>query len=439
MSLLIYSLAWYAATPLVAGYLLWRALRQPAYRSHWSERWSLGRVRRPAQPVIWVHAVSVGETRAAQPLLDALAARYPQAALLLTHMTPTGRQAGLELYGKRFGDRLHQAYLPYDLPWSTRRFLAGWRPAVGILIETELWPNLVRACRQADVPLALVNARLSERSLRKGQRWSGLIVPALQSVAVVAAQTEADASRIRALGRSEVAVTGNLKFDIDPVPELVERGRAWRGAFGDRPVVLAASTREGEEVLLLQAWRSAVADAESSMPLLVVVPRHPQRFEQVAQAISAAGLRFLRRSDLDRSEAWSTGVAPDAVLGDSMGEMFAWYAMADVAIIGGSLLPFGAQNLIESCAVGTPVVLGPHTFNFAEAAAQALAADAAVSVADAPAAVREAIAIAMDRPLRERRSAAARRFTEMHRGATRRTMSTLMPSLDAMASPGARR
>lgn len=427
MSLVLYSIGWWLVSPLAMLYLLWRSRRQPEYRRHWAERWGVVRARSGRTPLVWVHAVSVGETRAAQPLVDALLARDPALRVLLTHMTPTGRQTGTDLFGKRWGERVVQAYLPYDLGYATRRFFAAWRPTMGIVLETELWPNLCAAAKRAGVPVAFVNVRLSEKSLRSGLRWRGLMQPAVASLACVVAQTEDDAQRVSLLGRSDVIVAGNLKFDVSAPAEMIERGRAWRAAFGDRAVVLAASTRDGEEALLLDAWRARRGDART---LLLLVPRHPQRFGEVEALVHARGLRVARRSAVLGDGA--AGAEPptrigevDVLLGDSMGEMFAYYGASDVAIIGGALLPFGGQNLIEACAAGVPVVLGPHTYNFAQAAEQAVAAGAATRVADADEAVQVALALVGNPPECERMSVAAEAFARRHRGATARTMAAI--------------
>lgn len=429
----LYTIAWYLAMPLALAWLFWRSRRQPAYRLHLGERFGVHARRADMQPLVWLHAVSVGETRAAQPLIEALLGRYPDCEVLLTHMTPTGRETGAALFA---GQRVHQAYLPYDLPFAVRRFLRAWRPTIGVLVETELWPNLVAAARAEGVPLALANARLSDRSLRKARRWAPLIRPALASLELVLAQTDADARRLAQLGRHAVPVLGNLKFDVVAEPALEERGHRWRAAWLARSVgglprfcVLAASTREGEEALLLDAWAQHLqppALASRFPPLLVIVPRHPQRFDEVAALIEARGWKMQRRSRLAEDAILDAQV----LLGDSMGEMAAWYAFADVAIIGGSLLPFGGQNLIEACGAGVPVIVGPHTFNFAEAAAQAIAADAAIRVSDASRAVDEALALVLDADQRQSMSDRARAFAERHRGATARTMQALAPYLD---------
>ncbi|MFM1990451.1 MAG: hypothetical protein RJA99_3408, partial [Pseudomonadota bacterium] len=389
----LYSLGWLLATPLVLAYLLWRGRRQPAYRAHWAERFGLAGGRRDDAPLIWVHAVSVGETRAAQPLVRALAEARPDARILLTCMTPTGRETARELYARPLGDRFAQAYLPYDGYGAPGRFLRAWRPSIGLLMETELWPNLVAAAEREHVPVALVNARLSPRSAERGRMQRALVVPAARRLAAVCAQSPADADRIAVLaGRAVDAVTGNLKFDNAPKPELLARGRAWRARIG-RPVVVAASTRDGEEALLRAAWaRHAPTGADA--PLLAIVPRHPQRFDEVVRDARTDGLAVARRAALD--DATTDWHAAGLLVGDSMGEMDAWYALARVAIIGGSLLPFGSQNLIEACAAGCPVLVGPSTFNFAEAADQAIEAGAACRVADADAAVREALRLLAD-------------------------------------------
>lgn len=431
----LYTIAWYLAMPWLLVHLLWKSRRQPGYRRHLGERFGAHPPRGDLQPLVWLHAVSVGETRAARPLVDALLERYPQHELLITHMTPTGREAGGMLFSH---PRVHRAYLPYDYPFAVRRFLRAWRPSVGLLMETELWPNLVAIAHEEGVRLALVNARLSERSLRKGQRWARLIEPALATLDLVLAQSADDAHRLARLGRHDARVLGNLKFDVGAAPKLEALGHRWRidwlarqRADGlPRFCIVVASTRDGEEALLLDAWAAALNPpslASRFPPLLVIVPRHPERFDAVAALIEARGWRFARRSRLVE------GCRCDAqvILGDTMGEMPAWYALADVAIIGGSLLPYGGQNLIEACAAGVPVVVGPHTFNFAEAAERAIEADAAIRVPDAARAVAGALDIVLEPERRQSMSDRALAFAVRHRGATDRTVEALEPLLGA--------
>ena len=406
----LYTLAWRIVAPLAPLRLWWRGRREPGYRLRVGERYGRYEAPAPAGEVIWIHAVSVGETRAAVPLVERVLRERPAATILLTSMTATGRETGRAL----FGERVVQAWLPYDLPGAMRRFLAHFRPAFGMLMETELWPNLAAEAAIARVPLFLVNGRLSERSARGYERVGSLVRPMLQSLAGIAAQTPSDAARLEALGARDVVVTGNLKFDIG-VPrgarELASRLRAMFGA--SRPIVLAASTRDGEEALVLDALarRPLAGDA-----LLVIVPRHPQRFDDVAAMLVARGVPHARRSH-DRPVPADVRV----VVGDSMGEMSGYCGAADVAFVGGSLVPLGGQNLIEAIAMGTPVLVGPHTFNFADIAEHAVGAGAALRVADADAMLAEAAALVGDAARREAMRARAAEFLAAHRGAAERT------------------
>ncbi len=402
-----YSLLLRLATPLYFLRLWWRGRHEPLYRAFWAERLGGGAVPQPGR--LWLHAVSLGETRAAAPLMDALRAQRPGITFLLTHGTATGRDAGRTLL--QAGDT--QAWLPYDTPGAVRRFLRRHQPALGVVMETEVWPNLLHAARAAGLPLVLANARLSERSQRKGERLAALMHPAMACFTQVLAQTEADAQRLRASSAANVQVVGNLKFDITPDAQLLARGKAWSAGL-TRPLVLAAVTREGEEALLLQAWR----EQEKPRPLLLVVPRHPQRFDEVAGLITQAGFTLARRSqwgDSPNDEAH----AADVWLGDSIGEMPVYYAAADVALLGGSFAPLGGQNLIEAAACGCPLVMGPHTFNFAQAAELALAAGAAVRVVDMPSAVTQALQL-LGAGAAAAMGERARAFAQAHQGAARR-------------------
>ncbi len=410
------------AAPFAGLYLLWRSRRQPEYRSHWSERFGFARYAFDNErPVIWIHAVSLGETRAAEPLIDALAKRYPQHCFLLTHMTPTGRAAGADI-AARWPARVMQTYLPYDLPYAVRRFLRAFRPALGISVDTETWPNLLAIANEQRVPMALVNARLSKRSYALSRRYSKLMRETAGRFALVLTQTAADAARIRDVGAPNVEVIGNLKFDFAPDEALIARGRTWRRALGERPVWLFASTREGEEAMILSALPA------QRNATVIIVPRHPQRFDEVARAIEARGILFQRRSKESDKES---GSDPDLFLGDSLGEMAMYYAAADVAFIGGSLANLGGQNLIEACAVGTPVIVGPYTFNFEQATCDAIAAGAAVRVANAGEAIETMASITRDQARRQRMSEAALRFAVAHRGATARTIERLAPFIEA--------
>ncbi len=410
MARFFYSLLLYLMTPLIWLRLLWRGRKQPEYLRNLGERYGFYRQSVP-EKLIWVHAVSVGETRAAQPLIEGLQVRWPEHRILLTGMTPTGREAGLQVYG----DKVIQAYLPYDYPGAVDRFFRHFSPDFGVLMETEIWPNLLAGARRYKVPTVLANGRLSLRSARGYARFSALVRPAFAALSGVAAQTPGDAERLSALGAGPVEVCGNLKFDVPPPVDKITLGSEWKKLVGQRPIWLAASTREGEEVLVLEAWRQVcVPDV-----LLVVVPRHPQRFDEVAGLLQRQGLRLARRSlgmPESDTQVW---------LGDSMGEMAAYYALADLAFIGGSLLPLGGQNLIEAAACGCPVLIGPHTFNFKQATEDAIAAGAAQRV-DSP----EMLAATVNRifsqktELSEMRSAAGS-FARTHQGAAQRILTLI--------------
>jgi len=414
----LYTLLLYLLLPYILFHLLWRSRRQPEYRCHIGERFGFYHGK-PTFPLIWLHAVSVGETRAAVPLITQLQARYPEYRILLTHMTPTGRETGRQL----FGDTVLQSYLPYDFPFAVKRFLRHFKPEIGLLMETEIWFNLVQTCKKAGVPLLLVNARMSEKSARKYGRFKALSRDSLQSLSAIAAQTESDARRLIELGAPSVKITGNLKFDVAVPQSAIDLGENLREQFGAaRPVFLAASTREGEEALIIETL------AKIGIPnlLTVIVPRHPQRFGQMAELLTQRGIRFQRRSD-------DLPVAPETqvVLGDSMGEMFAYYAACDIAFIGGSLLPLGGQNLIEAAAMGKPILIGLHTFNFAEVSELAVQAGAALRVANANE-LALTVGDLLKAPERiKAMSVVALAFADKHRGATERLMALIDEVLSA--------
>ncbi len=420
MARFLYSLAILALLPWAVVHLLWRARRQPEYLRHWGERFArYGAASGAMTPTIWLHAVSVGETRAAQPLVAALREAYPDHRILFTHMTPTGRATSEAL----FGDRVERIYLPYDTPRAMRRFLRHFRPRLGLIMETELWPNLIAACNEESVPLLLVNARLSDRSARRYGKFSALTREALASLTAIGAQSNDDAGRLEALGARQVTVTGNLKFDIAVPARQFELGAELRQLHGDRKAWLAASTREGEEALILDAWRRLAPvgiHADDAKALLVIVPRHPQRFADVAKLARESGYRVQLRSE-NAVVAGDT----DVLIGDSMGEMFAYYASADLAFIGGSLLDFGSQNLIEAAACGTPILIGPSTRNFADTARAAVSCGAARTIVDADDLVHQVQELLADDALLQTMGSAGQRFAERHRGATARTMELL--------------
>ncbi len=420
---ILYSLAWWLALPLVLLRLWWRGRKEPGYRRHIAERLGLySNLAGSNRPVIWIHAVSVGETRAAEPLVSALLAACPDHTILLTHMTATGRTTAIELFGQ-LSPRVTLCFLPYDTGWMMSRFLRHFSPRLCILMETEIWPNLIAQCNRFHVPVALVNARMSERSLARAHYVSGMMSDAARGITCVAAQTYGDSERLKQYGARSVEVTGNIKFDVNPPEPAILQGISLRTRIGSRPVLLWASTRDGEEQLLLDA----LPLLNTSDVLIIIVPRHPQRFDDVAQMISLRGLAMCRRSELPGDSA----IPPDVrlLLGDSMGEMFAYCAAADVVFIGGSLLPLGGQNLIEACAVGKPVLVGPHTFNFGAITANAVAAGAAIRVSDAAELMQQAGSLLLNASLREEMGRKALEFAQQQRGATDRTMSLLLPLL----------
>ena len=361
---------------------------------------------------IWIHAVSVGEARAAAPLVAALRNAFPDHGLVLTCTTAAGRATLQQMHGAS----ALIAYLPYDLPGAVRGFLEHFRPSLGVLMETEVWPNLLAGCAAHGVPVVLANARMSVKSARGYARWPAFAHATFAGIAEVCAQSADDAQRLRALGARNVGITGNLKFDVEPAPGQLAAGRAWRERVG-RPVLLLASTREGEEELLL-----GELNRTAGVPLVVVVPRHPQRFDEVSQWADA------RRSRQEFPEP-----ATRVYLGDTMGEMPFYFAACDVAVIGGSFLPLGGQNLIEALASGAPVVTGPSMFNFAEATRLALEAHAAIQAADAATALRAALDLLGDPLRRDQMAAAGKRLCEAHRGATARHLAVCRRLLSAPA------
>ena len=406
-----YSLVMSGFQPFLRHKLRRRGVAEPGYLQHVDERFGLYPQRSEAGR-IWIHAVSLGETRAAAILLEQLRAQQSGVRVLLTHGTATGRAEGERLLQP--GDA--QAWLPWDTPQAVRRFLAHFRPSIGVLMETEVWPNLAAGCVEEGVPLVLANARLSEKSMRQALRLARLSRPAYGALSAAWAQTQADARRLARVGASVGGVFGNLKFDATPDAQQLEMGRDWRRRLG-RPVVMFASSREGEE----QAFFQAVAQHRDSAVQWLLVPRHPQRFDEVAALAAHHGWTVSRRS------SWSGEPRPGAVwIGDSLGEMALYYGMADAALLGGSFEPLGGQNLIEAAASGCPVVMGPHTFNFADAAQLAQDAGAALRVETMADAVRAAMALVTDSKRHAEVAAAGLAFAAAHRGAARKTAAALL-------------
>jgi 3-deoxy-D-manno-octulosonic-acid transferase len=366
----LYSLLIVLLLPLFLLRLYWRGFKVPFYRERWRER--LGFVQAPSEPgCIWLHAVSVGEVQAVAPLIRQLLASSAL-PLVITTTTPTGAQRVREL----FGEEVRHYFAPFDAPFIVRRFFARLRPRLLILVETEIWPNLIHAAHASGIPSLLANARLSVRSARRYHRFAGLTCETLRKITLIAPHGEADAQRFCALGarKSQVEVTGSIKFDIRLPASLRERSEVLRREWGtERPVWLAASTHEGEDEQVLAAHREVKTAIPGS--LLVLVPRHPERFDQVAELIQAGGFHCVRRS-----ARRACGADIDVFLGDSMGELTLFMGAADVAFIGGSLVPHGGHNMLEAAAQGVPVLLGPHMFNFAEISELFLGRQAALQV-----------------------------------------------------------
>lgn len=421
----VYTLVLRLLAPLV---WLWMARRARRIGGGWGilSAPRFGRYAKGGGPVfagrspVWVHAVSLGETRAAQPLVQALLDKG--LPVLMTHTTATGREEGGRLFAAAIAaGQLVQTWLPYDFPGATRGFLRHYAPRCGVLIEREIWPNLLAAARWQGVPMALVSARFSESSLRQAKWFGPVMRQALESLTWVLAQTPADAQRLRQAGARAPQVTGNLKFDLSLSDAQLQAGQTWKTGL-DRPVIALASTREGEEALFIQAIREHADDA-----LYVLIPRHPQRFDPVAALLQEAGLGFERRSNMPQHLSERTTV----LLGDTLGEMPFYYAAAEVAIVAGSFAPFGGHNLIEACAAGVPVIVGPHTFNFQQAVSDAIEAGAALRASDTGEALAQALALLKDTSRRSAMKQAAHAWTASHKGATNRTLSALAGCLDA--------
>jgi 3-deoxy-D-manno-octulosonic-acid transferase len=415
----------YFLLPYALGNLIWRALRYPAYWYRWPERFGFVERLQP-QRTLWVHAVSVGEVRSAAPLVEALVAQYPQHRVVVTTMTPTGSEQVNEL----FGERVSHCYVPYDFPDAVRRFFDRVRPEAAVIAETEFWPNIFAECGRRRVPLLLVNGRVSQASLRGYLRVPNIARRMLANADLLCAQSKVDAQRLRNLGAPEqlVHVTGNLKFDVQLPARLLDEARALRGNWGrERPVWIAASTHAGEERKVLDAFARLAARFPDL--LLVLVPRHPERFQAVARLCRQRGHAVALRSRTPRELPPRT----DVLVGDTMGELQRLYAAADVAFIGGSLVAHGGQNLLEACAVHVPVVFGPHMFHFEESSAMALERGAARQVHDVDGLVA-AVALYFEQPdLRRAAGNAAHTLVTDNRGALQRTLDLVAATLRVAA------
>ena len=416
----LYNVLIYLAAPVAIVVQLWRGLRDPSYRGGLRQRFGFGPA--VAGPTIWVHAVSVGEVQAAQALISRLRERHPGYKLLLTTVTPTGAARARLL----FGDQVMLRYVPLDLPGSVKRFFDRVQPKLAMILETELWPNLYGECGRRGVPLVLASARVSPRSVGKYRRLVPLFRKTLSNGILIAAQSESDAERFRSIGAApeRTHITGNIKFDFQPPAGIEDQGRRWReiNAPG-RPLWVAGSTHEGEESIVLDAHRRVLERFPDA--LLVLVPRHPQRFDAVRDLLA-------KRHDLasNRSSGTAVSHSTKVLLGDTMGELMMFYAAADVAFVAGSLVPIGGHNLLEPASLGRPVLTGPHNFNGEEIAQLLMDAGAAFVVADTEQIAHAVTGLLDDASLRGVMGAAGKAVLDSNRGALDRLLTLIDPLLE---------
>ena len=429
-SLWLYGVIMRLAQALLRRKLRKRAQAEPLYGQYIEERFGYYK-QSTCNDWIWIHAVSLGETRTAGILLQGLRQAMPHMKLLLTNGTATGREEGLKLLQE--GDI--QVWQAWDSPEVVERFLTAFKPRIGLLLETEVWPQLIHKAQEKGIPIMLINARMSEKSLHQAERWASLMKPAFAGLSAVCAQAPDDAMRLKSLGASVTGIFGNLKFDAKPDASQVAMGRAWREQLS-APVVMLASSREGEEAMWLAAWQTFNKQHPELQIHWLIVPRHPQRVSEVESLITSSGLRVSRRSTWSQETLFSAALLKETaqdssviLLGDSLGEMALYYSLADAALLGGSFEKLGGQNLIEAAACACPIVMGPHTFNFAEASQAAETAGAAQRASDMAAAMKLAVDTVQNRPLQKQKSANAFQFAQQHGGATQRTVQAVLAQL----------
>ena len=414
---LLYTLLFYIALPLILIRLIWRGIRSPSYWQRWPERFGHGAVLSDKVPVIWIHAVSVGEVEATRPLVQKLFSEFPDHQLLITTMTPTGSAHVKRLYG----DSVTHCYLPYDVSFAVQRFLKRTHPQFGIIMETELWPLMLLTCQQLNIPLVLANARMSERSAKGYARLAGFTKTILKSLHFIAAQSENDRQRFKQLGadKKNIHAIGNLKYEISLASGLIEQATAMRSIWGShRPIWVAASTHEGEEIAILNATRQV--RAACSELLLIIVPRHPERFDKVTALSQKSGFKTLRRS-----EHRPCPLDVQVMVVDTMGELPLFYAASDVAFVGGSLVPVGGHNILEPAALGRPIITGPHYFNFNEITQQFLDADAAIQIDNTETLADTVIQLLQDPLKRSNMGEAALKIMANSQGASKRLVNLL--------------
>ncbi len=414
---LLYSILFYIALPFILIRLLWRGIRSPSYWQRWPERFGYSPLMSDQKPVILIHAVSVGEVEATRPLIKNLFAEYPQHQIIVTTMTPTGSARVKLLYG----DSVMHCYLPYDISFAIQRFLKRTHPQFGIIMETEIWPTMLLTCEQLNIPLVLANGRMSERSAKGYARFSGFTKTILQSLYFIAAQSEDDRQRFKQLGAdiTKVHAIGNLKYEISLPAGLIEQATAMRSLWGShRPTLIAASTHDGEEAIILNASRQIRAACPDL--LLIIVPRHPERFDRVTALSQRAGFKTLRRSE---HRPCPSDVKVLVV--DTMGELPLFYAASDIAFVGGSLVPVGGHNILEPAALGRPIITGPHFFNFNEITKQFLKANAAMQVNDTESLAETSIKLLQNSSQRVDMGDAALQLMANSQGASKRLVNLI--------------
>lgn len=414
---LLYTLLFYLALPLILIRLLWRGIRAPSYWQRWPERFGRSPLLSEQKEVIWIHAVSVGEVEATRPLVKTLFAEFPHHQIIITTMTPTGSAR----VGLLYGDSVAHCYLPYDVSFAVRRFLKRIHPQFGIIMETEIWPTILLTCQQLKIPLVLANARMSERSTKGYARFANFTKTLLQSLTFIAAQSEADRQRFKYLGAdiTKIHATGNLKYEISLPPDLAEQATAMRSLWGShRPIWIAASTHEGEEAIILNASRQVRAAYPEL--LLIIVPRHPERFDRVTALSQKAGFKTLRRSE---HRPCPSDVKVLVV--DTMGELPLFYAASDVAFVGGSLVSVGGHNILEPAALARPIVTGPHYFNFNDITQQFLKADAAIQINNTEELAKTVITLLQNPSQRTQMGNAALQLMSNSQGASKRLVNLI--------------
>lgn len=422
----IYNILFTLIFPLIIVRLLWRSIKAPAYARRWAERFGLPRLsaqqRRQKGRWLWIHAVSVGESIAAAPLVRKLRLEHPDLAIVISTMTPTGSARVLDM----FGDEVCHVYAPYDHPCTVLNFLRRLQPQLLVIMETELWPNIVHYTKRSGARVIVANARLSEKSARAYEKFPRLIRPMLDGLDCIAAQAESDAQRFIRLGAdpAKVPVTGSIKFEIDLPAALAQQRQALRAQIqGERPILIAASTRDGEEEKVLEAYK--LCREKIPALLLILVPRHPERFRSVEKLCQAQGLRVVKRSD-----ACPVAVLDNVFLGDSMGEMLSYFGVSDVAFVGGSLVDTGCHNVLEPAALGLPVLVGPSQFNFQTICRQLEEAGALHTVSDARALAKIILTLFAHAQQRQAMGAAGVRFISENKGALERTYQIVMANLN---------